>query len=143
MTTQIVELELRFLETPYQGLRIRNPKIERALLASLEETEQQFPITVIRGERSGAFVVIDGHRRVRALKRLGRDVVRARVLDLSAAEALLWVRVGQANSALSALEEGLLLEELIEGQGLGVDVITARVGRSKSWVTRRLCLIQV
>ena len=36
VTTQIVELELRFLETPaYQGLRIRNPKIERALLASL------------------------------------------------------------------------------------------------------------
>jgi len=77
MASEIVELELRFLETPFQELRIRDRKIERALLVSLEETGQQFPIWVIPGDRSGVYVVIDGHRRIRGLKKLGRDLVRA------------------------------------------------------------------
>jgi ParB family chromosome partitioning protein len=140
---ELLELELRFLETPYEGLRIRDRKLERALLISLEETGQQFPITVIPSGRPGFYVVIDGYRRVRGLRKLGRDVVRAQVLRLSAGEALLWVRVGQATAPLTALEQGLLIRELVECQEISLDTIALRTGRSKSWVSRRLDLVQV
>jgi ParB/RepB/Spo0J family partition protein len=139
----IIALEIRFLETPYQELRIRDRRIERDLLVSLEETGQQFPIWVIPSDRSGFFVVIDGHRRVRALRKLGQDQVRAQILALSAADALLWARMSQTEAHLTALEEGLLLRELVEGQHLTLDAIAVRIGRSKSWVSRRLDLIGV
>lgn len=139
----IIELELRFLEIPYQELRIRDRKVERDLLVSLEETGQQFPIWVIPSGRSGFFVVIDGHRRVRALRKLARDLVRAQILALSATDALLWVRMSQTEAPLTVLEEGLLLRELVEGQHLTLDAIAVRIGRSKSWVSRRLDLIQI
>jgi ParB/RepB/Spo0J family partition protein len=139
----LAELALGVLSTPFQGLRIRDRKLERALLISLEESGQLFPITVIPGDRPGTSVVIDGHRRVRGLRKLGQDRVRAQVLDLPAGEALLRVRVGQMRTPLSALEEGLLVQELVHGQGLSLEVIASRVARSKSWVSRRLDLIEV
>jgi ParB-like chromosome segregation protein Spo0J len=45
--SEIVTLELRFVSTPYQHLRVRDRRAERVLLASIEEHGQQFPITVI------------------------------------------------------------------------------------------------
>jgi ParB-like chromosome segregation protein Spo0J len=43
----------------------------------------------------------------------------------------------------SALEEGWLLQELRDGHGLGLDELVNRLGRSKSWVSRRLALVNV
>lgn len=143
VATEVLELELRFVLTPYEGLRIRDRKLERALLVSLEEDGQQFPITLIPADRPGFYAVIDGDRRVRALRKLCRDVVRAQVLNLSASEALLWMRVGQTAAPLTALEQGLLIRELVECQDVSLDTIAVRMGRSKSWVSRRLDLVQV
>ena len=70
-----MELELHQLELRYERLRKRHPRAERALLASLAEIGQQVPIVVI-GEVE-RFVVIDGYKRVRALRRQARDTVRA------------------------------------------------------------------
>lgn len=139
----IREVELRFLETPFQELRIRDRKAERALLISLEETGQQFPIVVIPAEREGFYIVIDGHRRARGLGKLRRDLVRAQILTVSASDALLWVRVGQAAGPLKALEHGLLIRELVEVQNLSLDTVAVRFARSKSWVSRHLDLVQV
>lgn len=74
----MVQLELHQLSLRYEGLRRRHPAQERALLGSLAELGQQSPIVVI-SEAAGAvdqFVLIDGYKRVRALRRLARDTVQ-------------------------------------------------------------------
>jgi len=79
-----VELNLSALEERYGRLRARDPRRQARMLASIEEHGQRDPIIVV-AEGEGRFVVIDGHARVRALKRLRRDVVKALVLDMEPA----------------------------------------------------------
>jgi ParB-like chromosome segregation protein Spo0J len=66
-----VELELHQLELRYEGIRKRAPVAERQLVGSLAEIGQQLPIIVV-GEAE-RFILIDGYKRVRALKRLAHE----------------------------------------------------------------------
>jgi ParB/RepB/Spo0J family partition protein len=135
-----MQLELRFLQTPYERLRPRDRTRERELVASLEAHGQQRPIVVVTSSTAGQFVVIDGHRRIRALTKLGRDLVAAHCLPLSAGEALVEVRVRHLAPRLSALEEGWLVRELVEQQGRSPEEVARVVGRSERWVVGRLQL---
>jgi len=66
-----VELEFHQIDVRYERLRVRQPARERRLLASLAEAGQQIPIVVVA--TGAAYVVVDGHKRVRCLQRLQRD----------------------------------------------------------------------
>jgi ParB-like chromosome segregation protein Spo0J len=55
----------------------------------------------------------------------------------------LWVRLASARAPATALEEGLLLLELVDVQGLNSEEIARRLARDKSWVSRRLDLVRV
>ena len=84
-----MELEFHQLETPYSSLRAYSRDRQRRLEQYLEENGQQQPIVVIaEDETAGRYVVIDGHQRVEALRRLGRDTLKALVWDMAPAEAL-------------------------------------------------------
>ena len=134
-----MELELHQLELRYAVLRKRAPLAERALLGSLAEHGQQLPIVVV-GEQA-RFIVIDGYKRVRALKRLSRDTVRASAWQLPELEALLLERQLRCGSE-DALDQAWLLAELQERFGLSLEELAQRFERSKSWVSRRLGLLQ-
>jgi ParB family transcriptional regulator, chromosome partitioning protein len=134
-----MELELHQLELRYERLRKRAAATERALLGSLAEHGQQLPIVVI-GEQA-RFVVIDGYKRVRALKRLAHDTVRASAWQLPELEALLLERQLRCGSE-DVLDQAWLLAELQERFGLSLEALAQRFARSKSWVSRRLGLLQ-
>ena len=135
-----MELELHQLELRYTGLRKRAPAAERALLGSLAEIGQQLPIVVV-GEGSH-FILIDGYKRVRALQRLSRDAVRATAWQLSEVEALLLERRMRCASE-DAFDQAWLLSELRDRFGLSLEELGRRFERNKSWVSRRLALLQV
>ena len=83
-------------------------------MASLAEKGQKVPIVVVAlFEDPGRYQVIDGHKRVRLLQRLGADTVQATVWDLSEAEALLLDRSLRTADAETAIEQGWLLQELL------------------------------
>ena len=134
-----MELEWHQLELRYEGLRKRHPAQERQLLASLAELGQQCPIVVV-GEAT-QFVVIDGYKRVRALKRLARDTVRSTCWQVSELEALLLER-SLRRASEDYLDQAWLLAELQRRFGLTPEELAQRFERSKSWVSRRLALIQ-
>lgn len=139
----MVQLELHQLSLRYEGLRRRHPAQERALLGSLAELGQQSPIVVI-SEAAGAvdqFVLIDGYKRVRALRRLARDTVQGLCWQLSELEALLLERSLRCASE-DALDQAWLLCELAGRFGLSIDELAQRFARSTSWVSRRLALVQ-
>ena len=133
-----VELEFHQLDCRYEWLRVRQPERERRLLASLADHGQQTPIVVVRG--AVAYVVVDGHKRIRCLKRLHRDTVTGLVWEMSEADALICRQMVHAEAGASALEQGWLLRALHEGHKLCLPDLARRFDRSVSWVSRRLAL---
>lgn len=138
-----MELEFHQLDLRYEHLRVRRAEAERRLLGSLSQGGQQVPIVVVALEgEPGRYVVIDGYKRVRALRRLGCDTVVALEWALSEAQALVVDRDQRQSSALSALEQGWLVHELSERHGLKGEEVAQRLGRSASWVSRHLGLVR-
>jgi len=135
-----MDLELHQVELRYAALRRRDVKRERALLASLTDVGQQSPVVVVR-ESSGGWVLVDGYKRVRALKRLHRDTVAAVEWALTEVEALLLTRLMRTAEGDSALEQGWLLRELHERFALSCGELARRFDKSESWVSRRLALV--
>jgi ParB family transcriptional regulator, chromosome partitioning protein len=137
-----VNVELHQLDLRYETLRTRRPGTERKLLASLAEIGQQLPVVVVRGETADRFVLVDGYKRVRALRRLGQDLVTATCWDLGEAEALVLDRLMRTGEGATALEQGWLLRELARRFALALDDLGRRFARSVSWVSRRLALVE-
>jgi ParB family chromosome partitioning protein len=135
-----VELEFQQLDLRYERLRVRHPARERRLLASLADAGQQTPIVVVT--TAATHVVVDGHKRVRCLRRLHRDTVTAVAWEMPEPEALIFRQVLHTDATDNALEQGWLLRTLHEDHGLSLDHLARRFDRSVSWVSRRLSLVR-
>jgi len=142
-----MELEFHQLEKKYTALRIADASRIARLVASLCTHGQQQPVLVVRDARPekcrARYVLIDGYARVAALDDLKRDSVAATVLELTEAQALVLAFRLERNRARSAIEEAWLLRELIEGHAIAQRALGPLLGRSPSWVSRRLALIAV
>jgi ParB family chromosome partitioning protein len=138
-----MELEFHQLDLRYEGLRVRKPDREGRLLTSLAEKGQQLPIVVVplAGEVR-RYLVIDGYKRVRALKRLSQDTVLATEWDMSEEAALMLDHAMRSAEAESAIEQGWLLSELHRSFGKSLEDLSDQFDRSVSWVTRRLALVE-
>lgn len=136
-----MNIELHQLDLRYEKLRTHKPAAERKLVGSLAEIGQQVPVVVVRGEGPERFVLVDGYKRVRALRRLGQDLVGATCWDLSEAEALVLDRLMRTGEGATALEQGWLLHELSVRFALSLEDLGRRFARSASWVSRRLALV--
>lgn len=139
-----MQLEFHQLDLRWEHLRVRDPHRQRQLLASLAESGQQTPIVVvIAKDDNDRYLVIDGHKRVAALRQLGRDTVEATVWPMSEAEALLLSRSLRFSPQESALEQGWLLSAMEQRFGYTLDELARRFDRSVSWVSRRLALVEL
>ena len=90
------------------------------------------------GER---LVLIDGYRRIAALRRLGRDTARVECWACDLAAAVLGVIARTQSRCFATIEEALLVRELVQGLGLSQHEVARRCGRDVSWVSRRLQLL--
>jgi len=137
-----MDLELHLLDLRYEALRKRSAKRERQVLCSLSEVGQQLPIVVVGGGEQQRWIVIDGYKRVRALRRLKHDTVRATAWEVQEVEALLLDRMMRSGDGEGALEQGWLLLELEHRFGLTPEELSRRFDKSPSWVSRRLGLVR-
>ena len=143
-----MELEFHQLDLPYERLRIWDPRRQARLVATLAEQGQQVPVLVIAAGHGNAaarceqFVLIDGYRRVRALRILERDTVQALVLPLGEVEALVLAHRLECASSRSALEQGWFLHELHTSHRLSLRALAEQCGHSPSWISRRLALVR-
>jgi ParB/RepB/Spo0J family partition protein len=139
-----MQLEFHQLDLWWEHLRVREPHRQRHLLASLAESGQQTPIVVVNAkDNGGRYLVIDGYKRIAALRQLGRDTIEATVWPMSEAEALLLSRSQRMSPRESALEQGWLLSEMEQRFGYSLDELARRFDRSVSWVSRRLALVEL
>ncbi|MGH9370135.1 MAG: ParB/RepB/Spo0J family partition protein, partial [Vicinamibacterales bacterium] len=135
-----MQLEIHQLDLRYERLRVRQPGRERRLLASLADAGQQMPIVVVTA--GATYVVVDGHKRVRCLRRLHCDTVVAVAWEMAESEALIFRHLLHTDATDSAFEQGWLLRTLHEDHGLPLERLARRFDRSVSWVSRRLSLVR-
>ena len=142
-----VDLEMQQIDLRYESLRVRDPRRERKLLASIGERGQLEPVAVVASAEPAPgeaprYILVDGFARLRALRRLGRDTVRALLWELGELDALLVLRSLRSSESGSSLEEAWLLAELAHRFDLDQDELARRFDRSTSWVSRRLALVR-
>jgi len=94
-------------------------------------------------EQPGRYMVIDGYKRITALRQLGRDTVSATVWPMNESEALVLGQSLRVSEGDSALEQGWLLAELEHRFGYSLDDLARQFDRSISWVSRRLALVEL
>lgn len=134
-------LALTDLDDRYARLRIAHPGAERAVRDSLRRLGQLTPIVVC--ERGEVRAVVDGFKRVAAARTLGFATLRGRVMQLGETAALAaLVSLNRAGRGLTDLEEGLVVRTLCREHGLEQVAVAELLGRHKSWVSRRLSLVE-
>lgn len=138
---RVVHLEIRHLLTDYVGIRAADPVAEEKLLASIARHGQKVPILVARAGR-GRHQVLDGFRRLRALCQLERETVAAVEWPGDVADGLVEARRLRGASRSGPLEEGWLIELLVDVHGLSLSAIGLRLGKTTSWVSRRLGIVR-
>lgn len=139
LNAQCLELDLHRLELRYAAARVVEPRAVERLARSIERHGQLMPcIGVPEGER---VVLIDGYRRIAALTRLGRDTAFVERWACDLAQGLITVLCRTQARTFAAIEEALLIRELIDGWGLTQNELARRCGRDVSWVCRRLQLL--
>jgi len=138
---QALEVDLHRLDLRFADVRLLEPRAVDALARSIERSGQLIACIAVPDEGSDRLVLVDGYRRILALRRLGRDTARVEAWACDLAQALLTVLARANGRPLVALEEALLLRELVHGQGLSERDVARRSGRDVSWVSRRLQLV--
>lgn len=136
-------LPLTAISEGYAHLRVANPKVEAALTRSLSHLGQLSPI-VIGPPFRGACELLDGFKRVRILKRQGRTEILAREVPAqksSAQKSLMFTLHGHIHG-LSELEEALIVKSLHLEDGMSQGDIGMLLARHKSWVCRRIALLE-
>ena len=121
-------------------LRLCDATALAAVRDSLERHGQLAALTLF-GE-TGQLEILDGFKRVRAARALGWTMLLARIDDVDASEAKLRVAALHDRSGLTELEEAWLVRSLYRDDGLGQPEIARRMRRHKSWVWRRLMLVE-
>lgn len=122
------------------GLRLADAPALRAMRASLAQHGQLSPVQAF--EQGGALEIFDGFKRLRAARALGLGALRAAVSEIDAAQAAVHMRELHAGRGLTALEEGWIVRALYRDHHLTQGAIAARLGCDKTWVCRRLMLVE-
>jgi ParB family chromosome partitioning protein len=135
-------LDLHRLELRYAELRVLDTAAITHLAQSIALNGQLVPCIAVAGEGNSA-ILLDGYRRVAALRQLGKDTAEVECWDGDPVQGLLGVLARTRSRAFAPIEEALLLRELIASAPLSQHEIARRCGRDVSWVSRRLQLVTV
>ena len=138
--TQMRDVALDSLGERLSVLRLCGPDATQAMRRSLEQYGQLTTITMFRDGTT--LEIVDGFKRVRAARELGLHTLSGCVFEIDSVEAKLRLRALQLSHGLTELEEGWLVRSLHRDDGLPLPAIALQLQRHKSWVWRRLMLVE-
>jgi ParB/RepB/Spo0J family partition protein len=132
----VAELGLR-----YRRYRLADEAGEREMMQSLRRHGQITPLVVCQHEET--LEVLDGFKRVAAAPLLGLASLRCQVLAADERQAkVALLTLHGAGKRLVELEEAWLVQALVRDDGLSQVEVAELLGRHKSWVCRRLALLE-
>lgn len=126
----------------YGRYRLHLPEAERAMARSLERYGQLSPIVVC--QRQQHYELIDGFKRLGAARTLARMThLSARLMeaDERTAKAAIY-GLNRAGGRTRELEEAWIIQALVREDSMSQAEVAELLGRHKSWVCRRLALIE-
>lgn len=126
----------------YRRYRLADPEAEEAMAGSLRRWGQLSPVVAcVRDEK---LELLDGFKRLGAARRIGASTtLSVRVLDVderTAKAAILGLNRGQR--ATRELEEAWIVQALVRDDGMTQVEAAHLLSRHKSWVCRRLALLE-
>jgi len=134
-------LKLAELETTLSTLRITRPADLERMRQSLERSGQLNPVIVRLSDSN--YQILDGFKRYYIAQDLGWEELEARILDIPLPEGkavmLSYNRIGRS---LLDYDEALVVYNLKSEHLLDQAAISGLTGYSRSWVCRRLALIE-
>ncbi len=142
VSCETVSLPIQRIGERFAPLRIADPVAERAMLHSMQKYGQQTPVVVCRIAADDN-ELLDGFKRLRAGRQMGLKELTVRPLDVSlrACKAAM-LHLNRVGRTISGLEESLVVHSLCHEDGLNQVEIASLLGRHKSWVCRKLTLIE-
>jgi len=139
---EIRDIPLPDINQRYEKLRIVDPKADRAIYRSMSRYGQFLPVIAANGD-AGQVELLDGFKRLRAARDLKLDSLRVRVMHLNArAGKAMLLQLNWQMRSISAVEEALIVHSLYHDDKLGQLAIATLLGRHKSWVCRRIALLE-
>jgi ParB family transcriptional regulator, chromosome partitioning protein len=139
---KLIELKPAEIGEHYGRYRLHVPEAERAMAKSLERYGQLSPVVVCR--RNDRYELIDGFKRLGAVRRLAQiDHLSARLMeaDERTVKAAIY-GLNRAGGRTRELEEAWIIHALVREDGMSQVEVAELLGRHKSWVCRRLALIE-
>jgi ParB-like chromosome segregation protein Spo0J len=136
-------LALEALGERYRRYRLCDPAAEDAMARSLQRYGQIAPVVVC--VHDGSVEVVDGFKRLAAarllLPRWTTLSVRVLAVDARGAKAAIY-GLNRVSRATHELEEAWIVHALVREDGMSQVEAAALLGRHKSWVCRRLALLE-
>jgi len=141
--SEVRPLAVEVLGERYRRYRLSDPAAEEAVARSLQRYGQMAPVVVC--VHDGTAEVVDGFKRLAAarllLPRWPTLSVRLLSVDERAAKAAIYA-LNRVSSTTHELEEAWIVHALVREDGLSQVEAAALLGRHKSWVCRRLALLE-
>jgi len=133
-------VDIHLLELRYAHCRIMNPSALKRLRDSIEAYGQIVPALVVTEKEK--LILVDGYLRVQALVACGKDRVCVHLSEENEQNAMLSLLAKSNGRQWEAIEQSVLLQELHRRFGCSLSHIATRIGRDKSFVKRRLDLVE-
>jgi len=127
---------------PYQPRKEFKDESIRDLAESIKKYGLLQPIVVIKSEEG--YILVAGERRLRALKLLGRESVKAIVADYSLNELREYALIENIQREdLNPIDVALSLESLIKEHSYTHEELAKAISKSRSYVTNLLRLLNL
>ena len=134
------QVEIAALGERLSALRLCEATAVAMVRRSLEQHGQLSAVTLFAA--GDGLEIIDGFKRVRAARSLGWTTLSARIDDVGAIDAKLRLRELHDRRGLTELEEAWLVRSLHREDRVALPEIARRMGRHRSWIWRRLMLVE-
>jgi ParB/RepB/Spo0J family partition protein len=137
----IEEIAVSEIGETYGVYRIVNPRADTAMVKSIRKYGQLSPVVCVKGK--DGYELIDGFKRLRACRTLNQATVRVKTIEVSGRVCkAAMLQLNWSGKSINEMEEALVIQSLYREDGLSQIEIAALLGRDKSWVSRRISLIE-
>jgi ParB-like chromosome segregation protein Spo0J len=139
---QVTAVRLDELGEPFRRYRLRVPQAVQAMAVSLRRWGQCAPIVATPREERPQ--VLDGFTRWEAARQVrGMTTLLVRLIEVDDRRAKAAIYgLNQSGRRPYELEEAWIVQSLVRDDGLTQVEVAALLGRHKSWVCRRLALLE-
>lgn len=137
----IEEIAVSEIGEKYGVYRIVSPRADAAMVKSIRKYGQISSVVCVKGK--DGYEMIDGFKRLRACRSLNQTTLRVKTMEVSGRVCKAAIlQLNQSGRSINEMEEALVLQSLHREDGLTQIEIAALLGRDKSWVSRRISLIE-